>query len=101
MLNNSHVVKHIIDFIKNVLLGSTIQLLVNHLLSIELKRSMEVLGGSSDVGLVIWSGREVTGPVAIGVVRVWEHVVIFGWPCDIVLLEGVSVGTWSRILEVI
>jgi hypothetical protein len=40
MLNNSHVVKHIIDFIKNILLGSAIQLLVDHLLSIELKGSM-------------------------------------------------------------
>lgn len=101
MLNNSHVVKHIIDFLKNVLLGTTIQLLVNHLLGIELKGSMEVVGGSSDVGFVIWSGRKVAGPVSIGVVRIWEHVVVLGWPGNVVLLEGVGVSTWSRVFEVI
>lgn len=101
MLSNSHVVKHIIDFVKNILLGSSIQLLVNHRLSIELKGSMEVVRGSSNVSFVIWSRREVTGPVSIGVVGIWEHVVILGWPGHVMLVEGIGVDTWGRVFEVI
>jgi type IV secretory pathway VirB3-like protein len=75
--------------------------LVNHLLSIELEGSMEVVRSTSNVSLVIWSRREVTGPVSIGVVGIWEHVVILGRPGHVMLLEGIGVGTRSRVLEMI
>lgn len=43
------------------------------------------------------SGREVSRPVVLRIVRIGEHVVVFDWPCQILLVQGVDVGTWGRV----
>ena len=61
---------------------------------------MEIVRSSSDLLFVVGSGREVAGPVGIGVVRVWEHVIIFRGPGHVVALYGINVCAWGRVEQV-
>ena len=48
---------------------------------------------------IIWSRCEVSSPVSIRVVRVREHVVVFGRPGHILLEDGVDVVRRSGVPE--
>jgi hypothetical protein len=43
------------------------------------------------------SRSEISGPIVLRVVTVWEHIVIAYWPFNILILESFEVMAWSRI----
>lgn len=55
---------------------------------------------SSDILLIISSGGEVASPISFRVVAIWEHIIVFGRPFDILFLQGIHVHAWGRVEEV-
>jgi len=95
MLVDTKVVKKLVLGSKNILQRFVIKALIKNLLSIQLVRGVEVTGSSSDVAFIVSAGAEVSSPVSIRVVTVWEHVIVFGGPCDVVASNSINVVTWG------
>ena len=91
MLVDTKNIKHVVPgshYLIHVIIS---QLLVQNLLGIELVGSVVVVGGSSNVLLIIGSRTEIPCPVGIWVVSIWEHIIIFGWELSTLsLLSGVK-----------
>jgi len=47
--------------------------------------------------LRVGSRRKVASPVVHGVVSIREHVVVLNRPGDVLRVQGIDVGTWSRV----
>mmetsp|Transcript_520 Transcript_520/g.542 ORF Transcript_520/g.542 Transcript_520/m.542 type:complete len:309 (-) Transcript_520:790-1716(-) len=101
VLVNSHHIKHGVFGFKNILNRRIFSFLSEANLGSDLVLSMGIVGGSSSVSLVVGTGREVAGPVGIGLVGVGEHIVGLGRPLHVMLLESIDIGTRSSVLEVV
>lgn len=60
---------------------------------------MIIIGGPSDVLFLIWSRGVIASPVSIRIVRIWEQIIIFGRPGDIMTSKCIDIITGSRVSE--
>jgi len=104
--SNGIMVLHDADYVEHIPVGLSncfnccrVSILIEHLLSIKLCRCMIIIGSSSNILFLIWSRRIIASPVSIRVVRIWEQIIIFGRPSDIMTSNCIDVITGSRVSE--
>ena len=97
MLVYSHYIEHLVLLISHVWLSCWSSRLLNHFQSIEFVGSVEVVRGSSNVFLVSRSTCEVSCPVRSCVVCIWEHIVVFSRPLDVLRSDGIEILTRSTV----
>jgi len=105
MLVDTKNIKHVVpgshDFI-DIIIG---EVLVENLFGVELIGSIVVVRGSSDVLLIVCSRTEVSCPVSIWSVSIWEHIIIFCRELNIILnhsgVKSINIHAWGRVEQVV
>ena len=97
MLVYTHSIKHDIFGFQNLLYLRILSFLVYNFICENLVWSMKIGLSESDLALWISPWSEITRPILVILVSIWEHVIIFCWVSQILLFYCIHVHVWRWV----
>lgn len=97
VLKNANCVKELIFLRKHFRHFSVAGTLIDSFKSRELRKRMVLSTGVTGIDFVGGSRSEITSPVRMSVITIWEAIICFNWEFNILFLYCINVLAWSRI----
>jgi hypothetical protein len=99
MLKDSHSIKHVVFNSQNFSYFLGCCILIDYFKCVELVRSMKICLTISDEYLLVCSWGEITSPIILALISIWEHIIILCGPNNILSFNCINILTWGRVYQ--